>query len=132
MTPHEHSLRGCLLICAAAAFALLCLGAAAAYVVVRAENRHVGPTGYAGDPERGRALVQSYGCLSCHENGAVGPALDDIGARSYLGGKFPNVPGVMQQWIRHPQSLKPGTVMPDLGVSARDADDMAAYLATLR
>lgn len=131
-TPHEHLLRGCLLVCLAAGFVTVCAAAAATYLAVRGENRNVGPPGYAGDPERGRALVASYGCASCHDVGAVGPPLERVGARSYLAGKFPNVPGVMQQWIRHPQSLEPGTAMPDLGVGARDADDIAAYLATLR
>ena len=62
----------------------------------------------------------------------VGPPLNDVGARSYIAGRFPNIPGVMQQWLQHPQAMNPGTAMPDLGVSQRDAVDIAAYLGTLR
>jgi len=137
-TPHEHALRGCLLVCLAGVFALLCVGAAIALTIERAERHHIAPTGFLGDPERGRALVGAYGCPSCHNfgsgaaQGMVGPPLHDVGTRSYLAGKFPNIPGVMVQWIQQPREMKPGTAMPDLGVSRRDAEDIAAYLGTLR
>ncbi len=115
-----------------------CLAAMLTIALVAAGCRREAPAGYAGDPDRGRTLVAAYGCPSCHTiggavpRGMVGPPLDDVGARSYIAGRFPNVPGVMQQWLRAPRELKPGTAMPDLGVSVRDADDIAAYLATLR
>jgi len=105
---------------------------ATALIVQRVEARHVALVGYVGDPERGRALFDVYGCASCHTTGMVGPPLDDMGARSYIAGQFPNIRGVMLQWLQHPQALKPGTAMPELGVTRRDADDLAAYLATLR
>jgi len=35
-------------------------------------------------------------------------------------------------WLREPQRVNPDSAMPDLGVSERDARDMAAYLATLQ
>jgi cytochrome c len=35
-------------------------------------------------------------------------------------------------WIRHPQQLEPGVVMPEMGVTQEDARDLAAYLYTLR
>jgi hypothetical protein len=38
----------------------------------------------------------------------------------------------MLRWLRTPQEVNPRTAMPDLGVSERDARDMAAYLYTLR
>ena len=136
--PHEHALRGCIFVCLAGAVVTLCLGGAIAFAIVRGESRHIAPTGFLGDPQRGRALVAAYGCPSCHAigsgaaQGMVGPPLNDIGARSYIAGRFPNIPGVMKQWIQYPRELKPGTAMPDLGVNGRDAEDIAAYLGTLR
>jgi cytochrome c2 len=121
-------MRGCL----AGVVALIAVIAATTFLVRRAEGRHVAPVGYVGDPERGRALFGAYGCPSCHTTGMVGPPLDDVGARSYIAGQFPNIRGVMLQWLQHPQAMKPGTAMPELGVTRRDADDLAAYLATLR
>jgi cytochrome c2 len=38
----------------------------------------------------------------------------------------------MQQWLQHPESMKPGTSMPGLGVTEHDAHGIAAYLATPR
>ena len=35
------------------------------------------------------------------------------------------------RWLQHTQQVKPGTTMPQLGVVAQDARDIAAYLATL-
>jgi len=92
-----------------------------------------------GDPARGRVAIQKYGCGACHEvpgvdgaNGLVGPSLKDIGSRTYLAGQLPNTPDNMIRWIRDPQGVESGTVMPNLNVSDRDAHDIAAYLYTLR
>jgi cytochrome c1 len=38
----------------------------------------------------------------------------------------------MVRWLRFPQQVAPRTAMPNLGVTERDARDIAAYLATLR
>jgi cytochrome c len=92
-----------------------------------------------GDAERGRALVQQYGCGACHEingvsgaNGMVGPPLSNIGNRTYLAGQLPNNSDNMIRWIREPQKVEPGTAMPNLNVSEKDARDIAAFLYTLR
>ena len=92
-----------------------------------------------GVPDRGRLAIEKYGCGSCHAipgvagaNGIVAPPLDRIGSRMYLAGQFQNTPANMMQWIRHPQQHEPKTVMPDMGVTADDARDIAAYLYTLR
>jgi cytochrome c len=92
-----------------------------------------------GDPRRGIDAIGTYGCGSCHEipgirqaTGTVGPPLTRIARRAYLGGQVSNTPSEMIRWIQEPQRIEPGTAMPDLGVSDRDARDMAAYLYTLR
>jgi cytochrome c1 len=96
------------------------------------------PTGCNGSPARGRALVVAYGCASCHEIpgaaplGLVGPSLDHIATRAYIAGKFTNEPIELQAWIRDPPRMKPGTAMPNLGVTDRDARDITAYLRTLK
>jgi putative membrane protein len=92
-----------------------------------------------GSPERGHALIQSQGCGSCHNvpgvadaTGVVGPPLDNIGVRVYLAGMLRNTPDNMVEWLRNPQRVVPGNLMPDMHLSERDARDMAAYLYTLR
>lgn len=43
-----------------------------------------------------------------------------------------NSPDNMVRWLRSPRTVAPLTAMPDLGVTERDARDMAAYLRTVR
>jgi cytochrome c2 len=92
-----------------------------------------------GDPARGATLIRDYGCGSCHQipgiadaDGLVGPPLINIGVRVYLAGMLRNTPDNLMFWLRHPQQVVPGNVMPDMGMNAPDARDIAAYLYTLR
>jgi cytochrome c len=94
--------------------------------------------GTVGDPARGQQQIVQYGCGSCHvvpgvrgADGQVGPPLTDFGRRSYIAGMLPNNQANLQHWIRDPGSVVPGNAMPDLGVSAVDAQDIAAYLLSL-
>jgi cytochrome c1 len=48
-----------------------------------------------------------------------------------IAGQIANTPEMMTRWIRNPQHVDPLTAMPNLGVTERDARDIAAYLATL-
>jgi cytochrome c len=91
-----------------------------------------------GSPDRGAELIAQYGCGSCHTipgvnraDGLVGPPLTRFGARSYIAGQLPNNADNLRRWISDPQAVEPGTAMPKLGVSAIDAQDIAAYLYTL-
>jgi len=92
-----------------------------------------------GDPDRGRIALQQYACVTCHvipgvvgAEHPVGPSLDGIGSRKYVAGRLPNTRETMIEWLRAPQRHAPGSAMPDLGVTERDARDMAAFLATRR
>jgi cytochrome c1 len=91
-----------------------------------------------GDARRGAAAVERYGCGACHvipgvrrANGHVGPPLTDYARRHYIAGAVPNEAANLVLWIQNPQVIEPGTLMPTLGVSDRDARDIAAYLYTL-
>jgi mono/diheme cytochrome c family protein/cytochrome c2 len=90
------------------------------------------------DPSRGAIALHQYACTTCHRIpgivGAmahVGPPLEGIAKRKYLGGRLPNTPENMVRWIRAPKSVNPATLMPDLDVTDEHARDIAAYLATL-
>jgi cytochrome c len=92
-----------------------------------------------GDPDRGKAQIVAYGCGSCHvipgvpgAHGLVGPPLTQFANRAYIAGEVPNNGDFLVQWISVPQSIEPGTVMPNLGVSNAQARDIAAYLYTLK
>jgi cytochrome c1 len=64
--------------------------------------------------------------------GTVGPPLTDFADRGYIAGELPNNGDNLIRWIMDPQGVEPGTAMPDLDVSERQARDIAAYLFTLR
>ena len=88
-----------------------------------------------GDIPRGMQLFQDYGCGACHSmrgvpqaGGMVGPPLDGLGSRAVIAGKLANSPDNLKRWIMDPQAVTPGTLMPRLGVSERDARDLAAFL----
>jgi cytochrome c len=92
-----------------------------------------------GDPQRGKVAIAAYGCGTCHvvpgvagAQGMVGPPLTKFARRSYIAGEVPNTTRQLIQWIAAPQSIEPGTVMPNLGVTPGEARDIAAYLYTLR
>jgi len=91
------------------------------------------------DPRRGIVALRQYGCATCHRIPAVvgadtpvGPPLAHIARRSFIAGAVVNDREGLIRWIRNPQALHPGSAMPDLGVTERDARDMAAYLETLQ
>jgi cytochrome c len=92
-----------------------------------------------GDPRRGSAAFDRYGCGACHRIpdrdlavGDVGPPLNGIAVRAFLAGSQPNDATHMIAWIQHPQAVEPGVGMPEMGVTTSDARDLAAYLYTLR
>jgi cytochrome c len=88
-----------------------------------------------GDPGRGEVALAQYGCGACHvipglerARGKVGPPLTDFAQRTYIAGNAFNTPSNLAAWIRRPDSVEPGTVMPTLGVTEQDARDISAYL----
>jgi cytochrome c2 len=92
-----------------------------------------------GDAERGASAITYYGCGACHTirgiSGAdalVGPDLSRIGSRVYIAGSLDNQPLNMIHWIQDPHAINERTAMPTLGVTERDARDIAAYLYSLK
>ncbi|MFP5236576.1 MAG: c-type cytochrome [Acidobacteriota bacterium] len=92
-----------------------------------------------GDAHAGKQLIRSYGCGACHiipgvngARGLVGPPLYYFADRTMIAGELANTPPNLTRWIEHPKQVEPNTAMPDLGVTADQAKDIAAYLYTLR
>jgi cytochrome c len=84
---------------------------------------------------RGAEAMQRFGCGACHAipgipgaSGQVGPPLAGVGGRAYIGGVLTNTPDHMVRWIVNPQAVDSLTAMPNLGVTAGEARDIAAYL----
>jgi len=92
-----------------------------------------------GDATRGRDLMRTYGCASCHTiprvSGAettVGPSLAGEATHAYIAGVTPNTPENMISWIMNPPAIDDKTAMPNLHVNATDARDIAAFIYTLQ
>jgi cytochrome c1 len=49
-----------------------------------------------------------------------------------IAGQLPNTSENLAHWIEHPRSVEPKTAMPELGLNDDQADDIVAYLYTLR
>jgi mono/diheme cytochrome c family protein len=92
-----------------------------------------------GDPQEGKRLVGGLGCGACHRvpgavrgGGRLAPPLDRWARRRYIAGRLPNTPAQLVRWIQEPQRIKPGTAMPAVGASEREAWHVASYLYTLQ
>jgi cytochrome c2 len=117
--------------------AILLAGGVYKYAEQRDRMRMQAAADTGGDPRRGEAMFIQYGCGSCHAlkdvrdaNGMVGPPLDGIALREIIAGRLANNPDNMEQWIRDPQHVSPGTAMPNLRVGETDARDITAFLYT--
>lgn len=96
------------------------------------------PPEYRPDAQRGLRALYQHACNSCHaipgvtgSNPHVGPPLEGLANRTTIAGRLANTQENMVLWLRETQHVKPGSAMPQLGLTPQDAADIAAYLATL-
>ncbi len=116
-------------------------GAAVAIVLVAGLSAcgNKKPPATMGSPDLGKEAIPRYGCGSCHTipgvkgaDALVGPPLTAFSKRAFIAGQLANSEPNLVRWIRDPQSVEPGTAMPNLGVTKEDAENIAAYLSTLQ
>ena len=81
--------------------------------------------------EQGRQLFYGkYACQSCHivdpakDKGYIGPALWSVGSRMNSSWVY--------QWLKDPQSLRPGTMEPNQHMSDENAKAVTAFLSSLK
>jgi cytochrome c oxidase subunit II len=86
----------------------------------------------------GNALFDDK-CGACHAirgtsaKSDVGPDLTHVASRTSLAAlTLPNTPERLAQWIRDPQSVKPGSQMPALRLTNAEIAKLVTYLETLR
>jgi cytochrome c len=92
-----------------------------------------------GDPDRGAEIMAEHGCPACHvipgvrrAEGTVGPPLDFWAERHFIVGTLQNEYENLVTFLQNPQAVRPGSAMPTMAITPQDAEDMAAYLFTLR
>lgn len=87
----------------------------------------------------GRHIFETQACMNCHTvNGTVatgrfGPDLTHLMSRETLAsGAISNTPEHLREWIRNPDTYKPGSLMPAMQLNDQQLDQVTAYLETLR
>ncbi len=91
-----------------------------------------------GNVELGREFFVSRGCTGCHQapgiqgGGQIGPNQAHFSERPTIaGGLLPNTPEAVEKWLKNPQAIKPGTLMPDLSLNEDQIRDLTAFLYSL-
>jgi len=89
--------------------------------------------------QAGHDYVTTRECSVCHAiagtpaSGQVGPDLTHLRSRrSIAAGTYPMTRGHLYAWIADPQSAKPGSNMPVVGLDAAELHAIVAYLETLK
>jgi len=87
----------------------------------------------------GQRVFESTACVNCHTvsgtsaSGRFGPDLTHLMSRDTLAaGAARNTPENLRLWIQNPDAIKPGSMMPAMGLSDQDVNAVAAFLETLR
>ena len=87
----------------------------------------------------GQRVFESTACVNCHTvsgtaaNGRFGPDLTHLMSRDTIAaGAAANTPENLRLWIRNPDAIKPGSMMPAMGLSDQDVNAVTAFLETLR
>lgn len=87
------------------------------------------------EAERGAELFNARTCANCHAVDGkaiapnIGPNLAHLNTRETLGaGVIANTPADLADWLRDPQAIKPGSLMPNLKLSDDEVAALVAYL----
>jgi cytochrome c oxidase subunit II len=87
----------------------------------------------------GRRVFETTACINCHAingtaaNGRFGPDLTHLMSRSTIAsGAATNTPEKLRLWIKNPDAIKPGSLMPAMQLSNADLDALMDYMQTLQ
>jgi cytochrome c oxidase subunit II len=87
----------------------------------------------------GRRIFESTACVNCHAvtgtiaNGRFGPDLTHLASRATIAsGAATNTHENLKLWIRDPDAIKPGCLMPAMNLSDPDLEALTAYLESLK
>jgi cytochrome c oxidase subunit 2 len=88
--------------------------------------------------DQGRAFFLSRGCASCHRHDGLNVERVSVAGDGALVGVIdaPDLthyqpdPDFVRRWLREPQAVRPGTIMPDLNLSVDEIEALLAFLQT--
>jgi cytochrome c oxidase subunit 2 len=91
------------------------------------------------DAHAGRRVFETTACINCHAvrgtaaNGRFGPDLTHLMSRATIAsGAAENTPENLRLWLRNPDAIKPGSLMPNMQMSDADLDALVRYMQSLR
>jgi len=97
------------------------------------------PAAVSAEVSQGQHIFESTACINCHAvagtvaQGRFGPDLTHLMSRDTIAsGVLPNTAENLRRWIRDPNTIKPGCLMPAMGLSDPELDAVTAYMETLR
>ena len=104
-----------------------------------AEQKRVPVPPSGGLAKQGRADFDAISCINCDTvdgtpaDGVFGPDLSKLMTRQTIGaGVAPLSTESLRAWLKDPQEMKPGCLMPDMKLSDKQLDSIVAYLETLK
>lgn len=87
----------------------------------------------------GKRVFETTSCINCHTingtpaDGRFGPDLTHLMSRvTIASGAAKNTPSSLYLWIKNPDAIKPGSLMPAMRLSGPDLNAVVAYMETLR
>ena len=93
----------------------------------------------AGEVAEGQQVFETQACMNCHQirgttaHGKFGPDLTHFGSRETIAsGIAPNTMNNLTAWIREPDSMKEGALMPPMQLNETQLEQVAVYLHSLK
>jgi cytochrome c oxidase subunit 2 len=87
----------------------------------------------------GQRVFLGTACISCHAvsgtvaTGRYGPDLTHLMSRATIGaGAAANTRERLRAWVKNPDAIKPGVLMPAMQLDSARLDELTAYLTTLQ
>jgi len=97
------------------------------------------PVEMTGDAAKGEQVFMSGACGTCHAvqdtkaKGVIGPNLTHFASRRTFAGSILDIsPQNLSAWLANPENLKPGTKMPNLGLTPEKISALVSYLENLK
>ena len=102
------------------------------------------PAGGAAIMAHGKRLLETKGCLGCHvldgRGGTLGPDITFVGDKTRHEFDFSHFdrdePRDVAYWLKkhflEPQEISPETLMPDMGLTGKEAEALTAYVLSLK
>jgi cytochrome c oxidase subunit 2 len=88
--------------------------------------------------QQGKTIFSSSTCVGCHtitgiSAGHIGPDLTHFASRKrFAGSLMESTADNIAKWIENPDHMKPGALMPNLGMTVEQSKAIAAYLLSLK